>query len=166
MLGYAELMSEIVSLVESGATGTLFVRTQETHMARLVFDAGNLVGATYRVTHGRAALPLLRAITQCTTQFTAGYMFPRSHEDDLPSTAEVLATLGAAGVDPAVRVEILTLLGEFIGSSAESILDDVAARQPLDTPAAWHEAIDRLATEIEADQAPAFIAKAKKIVGA
>ena len=166
MLGYAELMTEIASLVESGATGTLFVRTHETHMARLVFDAGQLVGATYRVTHGMAALPLIRAITQCTTQFTAGYMFPRTADDNLPRTGEVLAILGATQVDPAVRIEILALLGEFIGSSAESILDDVAARQPLDTPAGWHEAIDRLATEIEADQAPAFIAKAKKIVGA
>lgn len=166
MLPYAELLSEIGRLSQEGATGTLFVRTDEEHTARFAFQNGRIVGVAYRVTRGVAAFPLIRKIKRASVEFTPGVVFTVGDHESLPSTPQLLGLLGGAPVDAGkTRAAIETLLIEFTGDAATRIMEDVVGSARLDSTAAWQTVIERLALELDAGEVREFIARAKKILG-
>ncbi len=172
----AELVAEVARLVARGATGTLFVRTVDSHTARIVIQAGELVGIAFRATRGVAAIPLLQEIADSSTEFTEGFVFPISTAEQLPSTSALLALLqassGAAAAalahDGACRAALEVLLEEFIGSYASQVMREISDDPPgpwggkrID----WAAAVDRMAAEGDAGQVNEFIQRARKLVG-
>ncbi len=88
-----QLIAELRSLCAAKRTGTLFMITIENHPAQVVLRDGEIVGLSYRLNRGPAALAPLKAFAAARYRFQQESV--SSTDPRLPPTAEVLALLGA-----------------------------------------------------------------------
>lgn len=94
MMDYATLVREIEKLVNDGATGTMFVTTNEQHSMRIGIRAGQIVSVVYRTVRGLNAIPLVRSVRSGTPRFEPNFVIESQQgPETLPSTADLLRTL-------------------------------------------------------------------------
>ena len=164
LLPHDQLIDELQTLCAAKRSGTMFIITAENHVAQFVLRDGVIVGLTYRLLRGPAALPLLRT-------FPAGrYRFQTEtvdHTDqELPATADLLTLLipePASAVGPpqaepatdtrqvpeAVRLLIERELAEVVGPIAGLICQEHFAHAGhLDWPNDLVRVLEAIAIEI------------------
>ena len=92
---------ELKRLVGTGATGTIYLASEDNTAGRVGIKAGKVVFLAYKFSAGRAALPQLQAIKSAEYRFES--VSPGSLPN-MPSTEEILsALLGGAEVAPPSR---------------------------------------------------------------
>ena len=94
MMDYATLVGEIEKLVQGGATGTLFVTTNDQHSIRIALRSGEIVSVVYRTIRGLNAIPLVRSVRSGTPRFEPNFVMESHHgPETLPATPDLLRTL-------------------------------------------------------------------------
>lgn len=89
----ASIMNLVLNLCRARRTGTLFLTTDQNHMATLVLQAGKIIALQYRNKRGLQAIPMLNNINKASFKFDEGLqMF--NLQEDLPSTGAILRQLG------------------------------------------------------------------------
>ena len=164
LLPHDQLIDELQTLCAAKRSGTMFIITEENHVAQFVLRDGVIVGLTYRLLRGPAALPPLRT-------FPAGrYRFQTETVDrtdpELPATADLLALLvpePASAVEPpqaepatdtpqvpeTVRLLIERELAEVVGPIAGLICQEhIAHAGHLDSPNDLVRLLEAIAIEI------------------
>lgn len=164
LLPHDQLIDELQTLCAAKRSGTMFIITEENHVAQFVLRDGVIVGLTYRLLRGPAAVPPLRV-------FPAGrYRFQTETVDrtdpGLPATADLLALLvpePASAVEPpqaepatdtpqvpeTVRLLIERELAEVVGPIAGLICQEhIAHAGHLDSPNDLVRLLEAIAIEI------------------
>lgn len=89
---YQQLVAEIERLCSEQRSGTLSCTTDMHTSATVVVREGTIVALAFRLTHGPAALPLIRQVGGWRFRFQAGRMLCWPGEE-LPNTATILQQL-------------------------------------------------------------------------
>ncbi len=88
-LSYPELIAEIQHLSKQKKTGTIFITSQDGHLARLVLNQGQIIYLIFNTKHrGYDAIARIQTITAGRLQFAEG-IFESAEEVPLPNTAEI-----------------------------------------------------------------------------
>lgn len=86
---FAILKTELFSLLNNAATGTLFVATGDNHAAQIVLFRGQLLGVAYSGSVNAAALSELARMPGMKFSFTAELIYPLT-ETLLPAESQQL----------------------------------------------------------------------------
>lgn len=165
---FAEIVADLGKLAQSGATGAIFVTTNDDRSAQVVFDKGRIVYLYYAHKAGVSALEEMAGIRSGRYRFQPGPSgLPRL---ELPPNEVILAALlnvataqalGQSGetseqqsADTAVpaltsvqRAVLQACLAEFVGPIAAILCDD-----HIGPAAGLDEVIEALASELPAGQ--------------
>ena len=112
------LLQQLSQLCQQQHTGTLIGITEHNESLMIVLQQGNIVGLSFRMTFGMAALPLILAVSYCTFNFKDNLVI---HVDaDLPPSSDILQALGATpSVGPLLLPQNESLLSPTKPSSNE-----------------------------------------------
>ncbi|MDP1610336.1 MAG: hypothetical protein Q8M11_04720 [Sulfuritalea sp.] len=166
-----EIAARIRKEVNAGGTGTLIIRSSDSHIAMLGFDNGVLVSLFCEGMRGFKALPRLIKIETGTCQFD--HSQPGQPQADLPPIAELLALLesgASAAPTPAVKIaeETIAQIGkaliEYLGPIAPMFCNNlVRSSGGLHSIADAEQLIEKLAREIDGDaQRKQFVTAARR----
>lgn len=158
-----EVVARIRKEANSASTGTLIIRSSDSHIAMLGFVSGVLVSLFCESLRGFKAIPRLARIETGTCQFDHSH--PAQQHDDLPPIVELLAVLESGAADspppsraPAVNIsaEAIARIGtisiEYLGPIGPMFCSNlVKASGGLHSMAAVEKLIDTLASEIDGD---------------
>ncbi len=168
-LTYLQLLEALTELVNSKASGTMFIRSQCNHAITFSLEAGRIYALNHGPRRGRSAIPLISQIAGGSYRFdTAG---PGRSAQELPSTAEILEqlktprgdiqTLEISTPDNGTRSisaeqkhrvcqELKNLLARHLGPIAEMVFDNTVDETGdfCSTPEGTEELIDKLADDI------------------
>lgn len=102
ILDYPQLLREVLHCCTEKVTGTLMIATEDNNLARVFFDAGQIVSLAYGGKHGRDVIPLITGIKAGRVRFSAGKAAVGGDQSNLPSTQNILRALGAntSGASP------------------------------------------------------------------
>jgi hypothetical protein len=89
---YRQIMVYLRRLCSEGATGTLFVKTQDNRSAQIALQDGEIVGCAYRANKGGSAIPLIRNMMPVSYSFSEGLALG-AHKAPLPDTPTTLQQL-------------------------------------------------------------------------
>ena len=90
----ARMLAALVNLHENERDGTLFLSTDQNHMATVTLQGGEIVALQYRNKRGERALAPLSRIEQTSYRFDSQFYMFRP-QPDLPPTDVILQRLGA-----------------------------------------------------------------------
>lgn len=167
------LVGELASLCKEGASGTVFIATDDNRLVRMTLDGGEIRFISFQNKRGAAALNLMPQIKQGRLRFEEG-VISGTPSADLPPTADTLRFLanpassaapsspaataatnrGSSAITDKDRAVIETVLADYIGPMASIVCDEhLSGAQDLQT------ALKKLAAEIQDPlQAEKFIA--------
>jgi len=169
-LTYLQLLEALTQLVNSKASGTMFIRSQCNHAISFYLDSGRISALHYGPRRGDKAISLIGKIAGGSYRFATSS--PGRLGQDLSSTAEILGRLKTSqdtaevpastplsvGTNPAISTEqkqriyqeLKQLLTGHLGPIAELVFDDVADETGdfWSSPERTHLLNDRLAIDI------------------
>jgi hypothetical protein len=175
LLAYPQLIAEIHRLSQEGQSGTIFITSNDGHLARIVLNKGDITSLIFDSKYrGHDAIPLLLTINSARIQFADG-IFDRDQKIPLPSTKEIfhqldenlhhrerekpLSTPKFSEVVEYIRKALATHIGPVALIVCEEYLQNVGLIKSLDDAFAM---IDALAPEIKhPEEEQAFKAKLK-----
>jgi len=162
-LTYPELISKIRLFSLKKKNGTIFILSNDGHIARIVLNEGTITYLIFDSNHnGSEAIPYIQAIKLARIQFVHGH-FESSQAGTLPSTTEILARLSAKTMTPeqgndfsissdlnkAIK-DIKIILATYIGPFANVLCNDYIQQfQPDNTKNDLIVMIETLADEID-----------------
>ena len=174
----SNLASALARFCAEGRSGTIHIVTNANHTAFFGLSAGQIVAVRYRIRKGARALEQMLGVQAGSYTFTENAEV--ESEDELPSTASILAMLGAnnpeltsARVDRPSRSAATIPGGEQLPEATKATLLDILARYAgpvasllghsvFASTADLNEAIELLAQKIpDSPETRAFIAEAR-----
>lgn len=164
-----EIAARIRKEINAASTGTLILRSNDSHIAMLGLDNGALVSLFCEGLRGFKAIPRFIRIGGGTCQFD--HMPPGAPQSDLPGTNEFLALLeygdmsdGDADIPEATIARIAELLIEHLGPIAPALCKSfVKAAGGLHSVADGEKMIEKLAAEIDGEtERKKFVADARR----
>ena len=182
--GYEEVHPLVERMVDRQQSGSLFIRTEDNHLAVIAIKGGEIIFLAFGAKRGASAIPLIREIGSATYQVNrmdAGY-----DQGELPATFEILAQLAAIRGQaplPASAPEtpvshgvydtqetlkaLCQLLGEYMGPIASILCEEQSGNVGRAISEAELEGvIEHLSREIgKADEAQEFVTRARQLYG-
>lgn len=166
-----EIAARLRKEINAGSTGTLIVRSSDSHIAMLGLENGALVSLFCEGLRGFKAIPKFIKVEGGTCQFE--HLPVGQRQDDLPATEEFLALLeygGASAHDKEIPEEtvtrIATMLVDYLGPIAPMLCKSfVRSAGGLHCVADAERMIDKVAVEIDDEtQRRQFMADARRCV--
>jgi hypothetical protein len=99
---YSEILIALTKLVDSSASGTIFIHSECNHAITIAMKSGNIHAIYFGPKKGRNAITLISRITGGSYRFEKTDLVGISH--DLPSTPEILNLLRTPDTKSAVKV--------------------------------------------------------------
>lgn len=164
-----EIAARIRKEIDAASTGTLIVRSSDSHIAMLGLENGALVSLFCEGLRGFKAIPRFIRIEGGTCQFD--HLQPGPPQGDLPAIAEFLSLLEygdaatqKAEVSEATVNRIAEILIDYLGPIAPVLCKSfVRASGGLHGIADAENMIEKVATEIDDDtQRRQFVADARR----
>lgn len=164
-----EISARIRKEINAASTGTLILRSSDSHIAMLGLDNGALVSLFCEGLRGFKAIPRFIRIGGGTCQFD--HSPPGARQADLPGTNEFLALLEfgdinaeEAEIPEATIAKIAGMLIEYLGPIAPLLCKSfVKAAGGLHGIADGEKMIEKVAAEIDGDtQRKKFVADARR----
>ena len=173
--GLPSLADTLANFCREGRSGSLRIVTNDNHTAFFGLIAGQIVAVRYRIRKGGRAIEQMLGVKSGSYTFSEGEAVEAQGE--LPSTAEILALLGAANPDlpppNSTAKEPVLEPAMRLPASVQSVLEDVLvtyagpaaslmARGVFQSSSDVNAAIEKLAGKLpDSSQAQAFTAEAK-----
>ncbi len=130
-MNFLALAGEIRQLCAGGASGTLFVTTEDDHSVRIAVEAGNIVSLAAGHLKGAAVIARLKASGSLRYRFQRDVVIRVPGEDDVPLAAlddEDAALLCPGTTEPEIGAEVLDIIRneavECMGPMANMICTD------------------------------------------
>ena len=130
-MNFPVLAGEIRQLCAGGASGTLFVTTEDNHSVRIVVEAGNIVSLAAGRLKGAAVIARLKASGVLRYRFQRDMVMRMPGDDGVPLAAlveEDAELLCPATVEPEIGAEVLEMIRneavECMGPMANMICTD------------------------------------------
>ena len=155
----SEIILEIGRLCDQKASGTVFIATQDNHIAQIMLDSGEIVFIFFSRKRGQEALDLMTKIREGRYRFQEGGVVSRGMQ--LPPTQDILQALsigsaqvsssadgahipdGNSGLSPQQKTVLETCLADCIGPMAAIICED-----HFSSGSGFQATVDALAGEI------------------
>ncbi len=158
LLAYPELVSEIQRLSSSKQSGTIFITSEDCHLARVVLNEGEISSLFFDSKQkGHDALELIQTIKSGRLQF-AKDLFENSEEVPLPATEDILQNLNGTSSEKSspttkignaielVKKVLAVYIGPFAIIACEEYLEE---HTPLETKEAVGAMINTIVLEID-----------------
>jgi len=158
MLTYPQLVAEIQRLSSEGQTGTIFIRSDDGHLVRIVLNEGKITYVVFDTKQrGYDAIPLIQKIRKGRLQFAEG-VFETAQETPLPSTSDIIQMFTEDEDSPSTQTpsnikgiiqHIKKALASHIGPIAMIVCDEyIGEMGPLTTVADVFAMLGAIAPEI------------------
>lgn len=159
MLAYPQLVAEIQRLSSSGQTGTIFIRTDDGHLVRIVLNEGKITYVVFDTKQrGYDAIPLIQKIIKGQLQFADG-IFETAQEVPLPNTSDIIQMFTEDEDSPSTQTpsnvkgiiqHIKKALASYIGPIAMIVCDEYIEKTgSLKTVGDIFTMLDAIALEID-----------------
>ncbi|MEN8218718.1 MAG: hypothetical protein ABFS56_20570 [Pseudomonadota bacterium] len=158
LLAHSELIAEVRRLSYDERTGTIFITSDDNHLARIVLNKGRITYFSFDTQyHGYNAIPFIQTIKFGRLQFSDG-IFEAAQEVSLPSTSEIFQKF-SQGLTANVQTSsnfsgafehIKKALASYIGPFAIIVCENYLKKfDSLKTRAEVNAMIDIVAPEID-----------------